>query len=311
MSERRARKEKYRARLISLLGTYKNFLLVTVDNVGSNQMQQVRMATRGKAEMLMGKNTIIRAVLRDEGEKNPKLLELLPHINGNLGFVFSDFDLTELRKIIVANTVPAAAKSNQSAPVDVFIPAGMTPLDPGQTSFFQALNISTKITKGAIEIMSEVHLIRAGDKVSSSAVALLNKLGLKPFFYGIIVKTVYEDGSVYDAAVLDLSEDDLLARFMAGVRHIAAIGLEISYPTAASIPHSFANAFKKMLAISLEVDWTFEESKIFKEMLANPDAFKSAAPAAGGGGAAAPAPAPEPEEEEEEEEGFGGGLFDD
>lgn len=311
MTDRKIRKEKYRERLIANLNTYKNLLVISVDNVGSSQMQQVRMAIRGKGEILMGKNTIIRKVLRDMGETNEKVLALLPYIQGNIGFVFSDEDLSEIRKTVTSFTVPAAAKSNQTAPVDVFIPAGITPLDPGQTSFFQALNISTKITRGAIEIMTQVHLIKAGDKVSSSAVALLNKMGQKPFSYGIVVKTVYEDGSVYDAAVLDLTPDDMIARFMLGVRHIAAIGLQIGYPTAASIPHSMANAFKKMIAISLETSWQFEESKIFHEMLANPDAFKSAAPAGGGGGgaAAAAAPAPEPEEEEEEED-MGFSLFD-
>jgi large subunit ribosomal protein LP0 len=315
MSARKQRKHTYRQRLIKLLSEYKNLLIISVDNVGSRQMQGVRLATRGKAEMLMGKNTIIRKVLRDEAEKNPKLLNLLPHINGNMGFVFSNIDLNELRKEVCSNQVPAAAKTGQFSPIDVLIDAGPTGLDPGQTSFFQALNISTKISKGAIEIMNEVKLISAGERVTSSAVALLSRMGRKPFFFGIVVKTVYEDGSVYDAKVLDLTPADLTAKFMNGVRHIAAIGLEIGYPTAASIPHSMANCFKTMLSISLATEYTFDESKIFKDMLANPGAFSAAAPAAKGGAAApaaAAAAAPDDDDDDDEDDGgFGGGLFDD
>jgi hypothetical protein len=41
-------------------------------------------------------------------------------------------------------------------------------MDPSQTSFFQALAIATKINKGTIEIVSDVHLIKAGDKVGGA-----------------------------------------------------------------------------------------------------------------------------------------------
>lgn len=309
LSKRKIRKNKYVAKLEKCFDTYKSILLVGVDFVGSSQMQHVRIALRGKAVILMGKNTIIRKVIRDKLETHPSLECLLPYVRGNMGFVFSNGDLSEVRKIILENKVPAAAKSGVVAPVDVLIPPGPTGLDPGQTSFFQALNINTKISRGSIEILTTVKLITAGDKVSSSAVALLTKMGIKPFFYGIQVTDVFEDGVVYAASMLDVTPDVMIAKFFKGVNKIAAIGLEIGYPTIASLPHSFSNAFKKLVAICLETNYMFEEAKIFKEMAENPDAFKSAAPA-GGGAAAAAAAAPEPEPEEEEEADMGFSLFD-
>jgi len=39
------------------------------------------------------------------------------------------------------------------APIDVFVPAGNTGLGPEKTSFFQALSITTKISRGTIEIL--------------------------------------------------------------------------------------------------------------------------------------------------------------
>jgi len=310
-NRRAARKKRFRQKLESLINEYKSVLVVKVDNVGSNQMAKVRVALRGKAVILMGKNTMMRKVLRDQLVNHPKLENLLPKIYGNVGFVFSNSDLSEVRKIIMSNKVPAAAKAGTLAPTDVFVPPGPTGLDPGQTSFFQALNIGTKIAKGAIEIINEVHLIKKGDKVTSSSVALLTKLDIKPFFYGIIVQTVFEEGSIYDASVLDIQESDLFARFFQGVRNIAALGLQIGYPTLASIPHSFATGFKKLLAVSLATDYTFEEAQKFKDYLANPGAFAAAAPAAGAGGKKEDAKPAAKEEEEEEEGDIGmGGLFD-
>jgi len=303
------RKNKYIQKLEENLTNYTSLLIINIDFVGSSQMQKLRISLRGRASVLMGKNTIMRKIVRQHADKDPKLEALLPLIKGNIGFVFCNEDLAGIRKEVVAERIPAAAKTGVLAPIDVVIPAGPTILDPGQTSFFQALNIGTKITKGSIEILTNVTLCHKGTKVTSSAVALLNKLNIKPFEYGIVVSHVYDNGALYEAEVLDMTPQMLTDRFFIGVNHIAAIGLEIGYPTLASLPHSFCNAFKKLVAIALETDYMFEEAKIFKEMLDNPDAFKSAAPAAAAGAAAA-APEPEPEEEEEEEADMGFSLFD-
>jgi len=277
-SKRKIRKESLKAKLDKYLQEYKNVLICTVDNVGSHQMQKVRISLRGKAVVLMGKNTICRKAIREHQESNPALEALLPFVRGNIGFVFSNADLNTVRKIVLANTVPAAAKQGSIAPIDVFVPPGPTGLYPGQTAFFQALNISTKIARGSIEIINEVHLIKAGEKVSSSHVALLSKLNINPFFYGIKVTHVFEGGSVYDASVLDLTKEDLFAKFFAGVRKIAALSLAIGYPTAASMPHIIGGAFRKLLYIGAASGYEFKEAKAFLE---------AGASGGGGGGAAA------------------------
>jgi len=317
MGERRARKEKFVVKLKDAVHEYKNVIIVGVDNVGSNQMQKVRVALRGRAIILMGKNTLIRKIFRDmiEEEGLTKLEALLPAVVGNMGFVFTNANLAEVRNVILTNKVPAAAKPGSYAPSDVFIPPGPTGLDPGQTNFFQALNIATKIVKGAIEIVSEVHLIKKGDKVTMSHVAMLDKMNVKPFFYGFKVDQVYEDGVLYSSDVLDMDQGAIMDKFLGGVRQMAAISLAIGYPTQASVSHSINFAFRKMLALSLETGIEFEQSKKFKEYLANPGAFAAAAapaaaaaaPAAGTGKAAEPAKKKK-EKTPSEESDIGGGF---
>lgn len=294
MTDRVKRKHFYRERLIEYLNTYKSALLISVDFVGSNQMQQVRMALRGKAVIIMGKNTVIRRVFHEQQENFPFLADLLPHIKGNMGFVFTNENLNEVRKVVTEQKKPAAAKEGVLAPVDVYIPAGPTPLDPGQTSFFQALNIATKISRGAIEILSQVHLISTGEPVGASAVALLSKLGIKPFEFGIQVNTVLDNGSIYAAAVLDMTEEDMINRFVSAANKIAAISLETGVPNLCSMPHSIKYAFKKIVAIALETGVMFPEAQKVK------DSAGSGGGAAAAAGPAAAAAAPVEEEEEEE-----------
>jgi len=276
----KARKADYFKKLIGLLDTYSKVLLVNADNVGSNHMQKIRAALRGKAIILMGKNTMIRKAMRSHLEKIPALEALLPFIWGNVGLVFTNEDPNAIRAELMKNKVQAAAKAGAVSPVDVHVPAGGTGQEPTKTSFFQALSIPTKIMKGAIEIINDVHLIKVGEKVGASQAVLLQMLNIKPFQYGLDLQTVYDNGVVYDSKLLDTSDDDVLDKFRLGVSNIAALGLEIGYPTIASLPHAVINAYKNVIAVCLEVDYSFKGADKVKEMLANPEAFAAAAPSA-------------------------------
>jgi len=316
-TKRRIRKEKYKAKFEKLLDEYKNVLIVGIDNVGSLQMQKVRIALRGKAIMIMGKNTLMRMIIREKMVANPKLEALLQFVRGNMGLIFTNDDLTKIRSVVTEYKVPAGAKSGTFAPADVFVPPGPTGLDPGQTSFFQALNIATKIVKGSIEIVNQVHLIRKGDKITSSAVALLSKLDIKPFFYGIVALSVYENGSVYPAEVLDITPDDLLAKFMNGVGKLRALSLAAKWPSELTLAFNIASGFRKLLALSLATNYTFKESEQFLNAAA--DKPKDVAPPkeekgkdkadAKGKADKEKKPKEEPKVEEEEDADLGLGLF--
>jgi large subunit ribosomal protein LP0 len=259
LTGKRLKKYNFRQRLNKLFDEYKSILIISIDNVGSRQMQLVRIALRGQAVMLMGKNTMIRSVIRDR--KDQALNALLPHVVQNVGFVFTNGNLNKVKTIIEENKVPAAAKAGGFAPADVFVPPGPTGMDPGQTAFFQSLGIATKIERGNIAITSEVHLLKVGDKITASHVMLLQKMNIMPFFYGIGVNKVYENGSVFDAAVLSLSKADLLGKFMSSVAKIAALSFETGYPTIASVPFQMRYAFKKCIALSMESGYSFKLMK--------------------------------------------------
>merc|ERR1712173_290608 len=306
-------KANYFQKIIQLLDEYPKCFIVEADNVGSKQMQQIRMSLRGRAVVLMGKNTMMRKAIRGHLDANPKLEQLLPHIVGNVGFVFTKEELVDIRDMLLANKVKAPARAGAIAPLDVTVPAQNTGLGPEKTSFFQALNIPTKITKGTIEIIADVKLIKEGDKVGMSDSTLLNMLKISPFTYGLIVKKVYDSGTVFDPAILDITDDDIKEKFMAGVRNVAALSLKIGYPNAASVPHSIVNGMKKCMALAAVTDITFKEAVVMKEYLADPSKFASVAPATGTTAPATDAGAKEEKKEEPEEESdddMGFGLFD-
>jgi len=87
------------------------------------------------------------------------------------------------------------------------------------------LSISTKINKGQIEITKEYKVCTVGRKIGSSEVALLEKMNMKPFFYGMKVISAYDEGTILGADIVSLSSENILAKFSEGVRNIAAISL--------------------------------------------------------------------------------------
>jgi len=307
-------KSNYFLKLVQLLDEFPKCFIVGVDNVGSKQVQQIRQSMRSDGVLLMGKNTMIRKAIRSHLENNPALEKILPHIKGNVGFVFTNNDLVDVRDKILENKVKAPAKAGALAPVDVKIPAQNTGLGPEKTSFFQALSIPTKISKGTIEILNEIHLIKKEDKVGASEATLLNMLNISPFTYGLKIRQVYDSGTVFAPEILDITPDDLRAKFLEGVRNVAAISLTIGYPTIASVPHSIVNGLKNLIAVALETDINFKAAEMAKEYLKDPSKFAAVAaapaPAAASGKKEAPKKEEKKEESEEEDEDMGFGLFD-
>lgn len=282
------------------------------DHVGSLQLQQIRQAVRSHSSVVFGKNTLIKKAIRALLPEMPHLEKLLPCFKWNVGFVFTNGDLKTCRDELVKNQVPAVAKPGQNAQSDVVIPAQNTGLDPGQTAFFQALAIPTRINKGCIEIMNDVKLITAGEKVGQSECALLQKLNIKPFHFGLEIRYCFNDGAVFEPSILDLDSKCILQMVKNVVSDLACIGLATGIPNKASIPHVIANAAKDIMAVALETDYDLPLVAQVKEMLKNPGAYASSAPAAATSAApvAAAAAPVVVEKKEEEMEDFGFSLFD-
>ncbi|KAI7405023.1 60S acidic ribosomal protein [Hortaea werneckii] len=340
MGGKAAAKSGYFDKLKDLLQQYKSIFVVQVDNVSSQQMHEIRQSLRGEGVVLMGKNTMVRRAIKTFIADFPEWERLLPHVKGNVGFVFTNADLKETRNKILANRVAAPARAGAIAPGDVFVPAGNTGMEPGKTSFFQALGVPTKIARGTIEITTDVRVCEAGARVGASEATLLNMLNISPFTFGMGIEQIYDNGQTFSASVLDISEEQLLKSFKDSMATIAAISLATNYPTLASINtsfdigmkktikniasislvsnyptwasvmHSMVNSYKNLLAVSLTTEYTFDMAAAVKNAIANPQAAAPAAAPAGGAAPAAKEEAKPAEEEEEEDEDMGFGLFD-
>lgn len=312
------RKLDYAAKFKELLDEYDQCLIVTVTNVGSKQIAEMRKDFRGRVRFLFGKNTLIRKVIRDYVKEtgNAKLMALMDAIQGNCGMVFTKEAVGPMRKELIARKKQCAAKPGVISPVNVSVPAGPTGMEPTQTAMFQAMDIPTRINRGQIDIEEDVQVLFKDRKVGASEAALLNKLNIKPFYYGMKVKSIYENGQVIDASVLDITSAEIAAAFSAGLRQVAALCFSMNYPTIVGVPHTLLRAYKEALALGLVLEtYSWEGLDTVKQILENPGAFAAssgaaASGAAGTGGAAAAEKEPTPEPSSSAA-APGGGMFGD
>lgn len=67
-----------------------------------------------------------------------------------------------------------------------------------------------------------MHILKEGDKVGASEATLLNMLNISPFSYGLAVQMVYDSGTIFEPAILDIKPEDLLKTFL-GVSFISIV----------------------------------------------------------------------------------------
>lgn len=308
----REKKAEYFAKLREYLEEYKSIFIVGVDNVASQQMHQVRKALRGRGVVLMGKNTMVRRAIRGFISELPDYEKLLPFVKGNVGFVFTNESLKDIKEVIIENKVAAPARAGAVAPEDIWVTAMNTGMEPGKTSFFQALGVPTKIARGTIEIVSDVKVVEAGNRVGQSEASLLNLLNISPFTYGLKIVQVYDAGQIFPSSILDITDEELVSHFVSAVSTIASISLAIGYPTLPSVGHTLINNYKNLLAVAIASNYVYPEIEELVDRIENPDKYASAAPAAAAASAGEEtkeeAAAEEDEESEDDDMGFG--LFD-
>jgi large subunit ribosomal protein LP0 len=318
------KKNQFIDQFIGYLETYKKVIIVQADNVSSNQFATIRKQLRGLAVVQMGKNTLLKRAIKkylDDKEKKynnkanaQKVYPFGNHLKGNVGLIFTNGDLSKVKEIIENNKIGAPARQGAISPVEVVIPAVNTGLEPTKTAFFQALNITTKITRGTVEIVSPHLLLKVGDKVGNSEATLLQMLNIKPFAYGLKILTIFDDGTFYSPSVLDLTDEILAEKWRDALSSFTAFSLAVDHPNEASIPHMVANSFKDLLAVAVETGYSFKEAEETLEYLKDPSKFASAAPVQTSAPVATKAPAEEApakkeESESEEDEDAFGGLF--
>ncbi len=177
--------------LSDLIKNKKTILIASIKDLPASQFQEISKKLRNKAIVKVPKkNLMFRVIDQSENETVKKLKE---QIQNSVAILFSDLDAFDLALELVKNKSPAKAKPGQISPEDIQVDAGPTDLVPGPAiSELGAVGIKIQIEKGKIHIKEPKVIAKAGEKISSAASDIMNKLNIKPFSIGFVPLSAFD-----------------------------------------------------------------------------------------------------------------------
>ncbi len=303
--------------LAKVLASHPVIGIVNYAEIPAPALQRIRAGLRGKAVVRAGKNTLIqRAIEKADGSK-PGLKELAGTLNGETMIVGTDLNPFQLFKEFKQSRTTAPARAGQTAPQDISVKKGDTPFKPGPVvGDLQKAGIPAAIENGKVVIKQDRVVAKEGETIGAELAQALAKLGIHPIEIGLDVQAVYEDGLVYQPAVLDIDEEQFHHNFQAAIFGAHALAMDRAWITTQTVEPLVAKAARQALALGIEAGYLTKEtvepilSKAYTQMLAIAKLVKGEAldeelQAALGAQTAAPAadtPAEDEKKEEPEEE---------
>jgi large subunit ribosomal protein LP0 len=185
---------------------YERIFIISTHEVTSQQIAQVRQQIGNRGALDMTKNSIMLKALKEYIDNNcaraDVIKPLMNLLHNNAGVLFTDMSIDEIDIIFSQLETYGYIKCGAIAKTAAIIPAG-TRVALGSTSFFGALGIPFKISRGMAEIVRDVRLLKPGETVSKSMAVLLEQLNIKSVCRRLRILQVYEYGMFYDPVALE------------------------------------------------------------------------------------------------------------
>jgi len=130
-----------------LLKKYSVVAVADLQKVRSSQIQEIRKRLRGKAELIVAKNTILRIASEKIAAEKKGIDKFADALTGSKVLIFTQMNPFELIIFLNKNKVRVQAKGGDVATSDIMIPAGNTGLQPGPViSEFNEAKVQTRIS---------------------------------------------------------------------------------------------------------------------------------------------------------------------
>ena len=229
--------------------------------VRSTQIQEMRKTLRGKAQMLVTKNNLLKKAGQELEPKKKGISKFADSIDGPLAFLFTNMNPFELILFLNKNKVKVPAKGGDIATGDIIISAGNTGLPPGPIiSEFGEVKIPTKIESGSIWVSKDTVVAKKGDKISAKLASVLTRLGMKPMEAGLSIVAAYDKGAILgrDSLTLDLDEfrQDISKVFVQAL----TLACEATYLTPESALPIFRKAWQQAYALAVQSEYATPET---------------------------------------------------
>lgn len=280
--------------ITGLLKKYSVVAVADLQKVRSSQIQEIRKKLRGKAELIVAKNTILRKASEKMASEKKGIDQFALALTGSKVLIFTQMNPFELIIFLNKNKVRVPAKGGDVATGDIMIPAGNTGLQPGPViSEFNEAKVQTRIEGGSIFVAKDTIVVEKGEVIPVKTASLLSKLGMKPMEAGLSLSYAYDNGSLLAPNELIFDLDQMKADFSSAARLAFGVAVEANIMLPETAPMIISKAYRQAVAVSVESGFFTKDtaSRIIQKAYANMNALSSAI-AAIQPEAVAPQPAP-------------------
>lgn len=248
MSERTSiaggRKKADFQKIVMLLKSKAVFGVVNLDGLPASQQQTILGSLRGKVEFVMANRRVMSYAFKDVSTSSSSstssslssLSLIQPYLTGMCALLFTKENPFSLYKTIKKSKSPAYAKAGQTAPYDLIVKAGPTPFTPGPIiSTLAGMGIKAGVEGGKVAVKQEAVVCKSGEKISAPVASLLQQLDVKPMEIGLNIVVVYENGVLYDRAVLDVDDEVYMSNLSLASQQALALAVECGVFTADTV----------------------------------------------------------------------------
>ena len=265
--------------LTELLKKYSVVAVADLQKVRSSQIQEIRKKLRGKAELMVAKNTILRKAAEKAASGKENVDQFAQSLTGSKVLIFTQMNPFELIIFLNKNKVRVPTKGGDVATGDIMVPAGNTGLQPGPViSEFNEAKVQTRIEGGSIFVAKDTVVVRTGDVIPVKIASLLSKLGMKPMEAGLSLSYAYDNGLLLGPNDLAFDLDKMKADISSAARLAFGVAVEANIMLPQTAPMIISKAYRQAIAVSVEAEFFTKETTnlIIQKAYANMTALSSA-----------------------------------
>ncbi len=239
--------------LVELLEKYSVVAVADLQKVRSSQIQEIRKKLRGKADLIVAKNSILRKASDSISGKRENIGKFADGLTGSKVLIFTQMNPFELIMFLNKNKVRVPAKGGDLATSEILIPAGNTGMQPGPViSEFNEAKVQTRIEGGSIFVAKDTIVATKGDVISTKTASLLSKLGMKPMEAGLSLSYAYDGGLILGPDDLAFDLDQMKNDFASAARLAFGVAVEANMMLPETAPVIISKAYRQAIAVSVE-----------------------------------------------------------
>jgi len=265
--------------LTELLKEYSVIAVADLQKVRSSQIQEIRKKLRGKADLMVAKNTILRKASEKIAGEKKGIDKFANSLTGSKVLIFTQMNPFELIIFLNKNKVRVQAKGGDVATSDIMIPGGNTGIQPGPViSEFNEAKVKTRIEGGSIFVAEDTVVVEKGDVIPVKTASLLSKLGMKPMEAGLALSYAFDNGSVLGPNDLAFDLDQMKSDFSSAARMALGVAVEANIMLPETAPIIISKAYRQAVAVSVESGFFTKQTAdfIIQKAYANMNALSSA-----------------------------------